>query len=112
MMGKSLNSEISRIARMVGKAGFEKFDGLIRLAAAMDLLQQEIRQAQPRPIALLGFSQGCMLAAQFVALHPDQVRAVVCIGGALKLPVSPPPPAAAPPPFRAAEWLWPVRSPI
>jgi len=40
--------------------------------------------AAGEPVALLGFSQGCYVAAHYAASHPDSaVRAVLCIGGSL-----------------------------
>ncbi len=61
------------------------------------LLAAHARHAAPRPVALLGFSQGCMVAAHFASTYPDLVRAVLCIGGDLKFAL-PDPPAADPRP--------------
>lgn len=59
------------------------------------LLAAHARHAAPRPVALLGFSQGCMLAAHFAAVRPELVRAVLCIGGELQFPLADPRPATA-----------------
>lgn len=58
-----------------------------------------ILPARPRPVALLGFSQGCMLAAHFAIAHPEAVKAIVCIGGALKFEPPVPPPGMPRPAF-------------
>lgn len=57
--------------------------GKADLIAATALLQAHIRSARGRPVALVGFSQGCFMAAHFAATHPQEVRAVLCIGGGL-----------------------------
>ncbi len=61
--------------------------GAAALRTAMALVEAEVQKAGKKPVALVGFSQGCMLAAHFVATHPDQVRAVLCFGGMLLAPV-------------------------
>ncbi len=65
--------------------------GRAALQAALDLVALQVQQAGNKPVALVGFSQGCMLAAHFVAAHPDAVRAVLCFGGTLIAPVHVPP---------------------
>jgi phospholipase/carboxylesterase len=57
--------------------------GHAAIIAAMDLVATQVRAAGKRPVALVGFSQGCMLAAHYAAAHPDQIRAVLCFGGML-----------------------------
>ena len=61
--------------------------GQAALTAALALVDAQVKAAGKRPVALVGFSQGCMLAAHYVAVHPDRARAVLCIGGGLILPV-------------------------
>ncbi len=61
--------------------------GQAALQEALELVDAQVRVAGKKPVALLGFSQGCMLAAHYVAAHPDRVRAVLCIGGMLLAPV-------------------------
>ena len=39
--------------------------------------------ARKRPVGLFGFSQGCMIILRYLALHPKQVAAAVCVGGAV-----------------------------
>ncbi len=51
------------------------------VVALMDRLKETYPEA-PAPV-LLGFSQGAMLALQVAARHPDRVRAVVALSGAL-----------------------------
>ena len=65
--------------------------GKAALAAAETLISQQVKAAGKKPVALVGFSQGCMLAAQYVAAHPDEIRAVLCFGGMLFAPVRVPP---------------------
>lgn len=65
--------------------------GQAALQASLDLVAAQVRQAGKKPVALVGFSQGCMLAAHYSAAHPDQVRAVLCFGGMLIAPIHVPP---------------------
>lgn len=52
--------------------------------AALGALHDHVSPAaRKRPVALLGFSQGCMIILRYVAQHPNQVAAAVCIGGAV-----------------------------
>ena len=74
-------------------AGSQWFDrqtpdqGAAALQASLALLDAQVKKAGNKPVALVGFSQGCMLAAHYAAAHPDQVRAVLCFGGMLIGPV-------------------------
>ncbi len=61
--------------------------GKAALATALDVVAAQVRLAGKRPVALVGFSQGCMVAAQYVAAHPQQLRAVLCFGGRLMQPI-------------------------
>lgn len=67
------------------------------IAADLRMIEAHIRSAQGRKVALVGFSQGCFVAAHFVAEHPEQVAAVVCLSGALAHPLELPPVTAKPP---------------
>lgn len=67
------------------------------MLAAERLVEAHVRSAPGRKVALLGFSQGCFVAAHFVAEHPSQVAAVVCISGALAYPLDAKPAATATP---------------
>jgi phospholipase/carboxylesterase len=69
------------------------------LEADYPALLAQIEHARPRPVALFGFSQGCMLAAHFAVAHPEAVRAIVCVGGALKFEPPVPPPGTPRPAF-------------
>ena len=57
--------------------------GKADLQAAESLLAAHVQSARGRRIALVGFSQGCFVAAHFAATHPQEVSAVLCIGGGL-----------------------------
>ena len=61
------------------------------LAALDDQVQSAVGQ---RPVALFGFSQGCMMILRYLAVHPGKASAAVCVGGAvvgdLALPGGPP----------------------
>ncbi len=64
--------------------------GKAALQAALALVAAQVAKAGKKPVALVGFSQGCMVAAHYVAAHPDQVRAALCFGGMLIAPVQVP----------------------
>ena len=61
--------------------------GQAALQAAIQQVAAQVRLAGKKHVALVGFSQGCMVAAHFAAAHPDQVRAVLCFGGMLIAPI-------------------------
>ena len=75
-------------------AGSQWFDrqvpdgGKAAMDAAVKLVDAQVTAAGKTPVALVGFSQGCMLASQYVAAHPDRVRAVLCFGGGFVLPAA------------------------
>lgn len=76
--------------------------GKADLAAAVALLDAHVRSARGRKLALVGFSQGCMLAAHYVATQQSRgeraADAVLCLSGALPHPVQPQAsPAPSPP---------------
>lgn len=79
-----------------GLVGAQWFDlqvpdgGKAALQTALDVVASQVRAAGKKPVALVGFSQGCMLAAQYAAAHPDQLRAVLCFGGRLVGPIAVP----------------------
>ncbi len=56
------------------------------LEQAAQLVEAHVRSAKNRKVALVGFSQGCFLAAHYAATRPDSVAAVLCIGGGLVYP--------------------------
>ena len=63
--------------------------------AALAALDDQVQPAVGhRPVALFGFSQGCMMILRYLALHPKKVSAAVCLGGAvvgdLAMPVGTP----------------------
>jgi phospholipase/carboxylesterase len=79
--------------------------GMADLQRAADLVRGHIASAgsrdlhngtQQRKVALVGFSQGCMLSAWFATRYPDAVQAVLCISGALPRPPDPAPAARRP----------------
>ena len=79
-----------------GAAWFSRQEGegaATEMARAIALVQAHAESARGRPIALVGFSQGCMTALQVVLAHPRLVDAVVCIGGRMlrepRMPVAP-----------------------
>lgn len=57
--------------------------GRADLDQALALVDVHVRSAGGRKVALVGFSQGCFVAAHYAVLHPDRVIAVVCAGGGL-----------------------------
>jgi len=61
--------------------------GKAALDAAIALVDGQVRKAGKKPVGLVGFSQGCMVAAHYTATYPDRVRAVLCFGGMLIAPV-------------------------
>ncbi|MSP92393.1 MAG: alpha/beta fold hydrolase [Myxococcales bacterium] len=64
--------------------------GSAELERALQYLDAHVRAAGPRQIALVGFSQGCFLAAAYLVQRPERVRVVLCIGGGLPtLPEAP-----------------------
>lgn len=56
--------------------------GRADLEASLRLLDAHV-QAAGRTVALVGFSQGCSVAAHYAIEHATAIRAVLCIGGAL-----------------------------
>lgn len=60
------------------------------------LIDAHVRQARGRKVALVGFSQGCMVAAHYAAAFPGSVAAVVCAGGALVFAPADVPPGPKP----------------
>lgn len=60
--------------------------GKADLADSLALVEAHVRSAKGRKVALVGFSQGCFLAAHFAAAHADTIDAVLCIGGGLVYP--------------------------
>lgn len=60
------------------------------------LIDAHVRQARGRKVAIVGFSQGCMVAAHYAAAHPSSIAAVICAGGALVFPPSEVPAGAKP----------------
>ncbi|MBM4345859.1 MAG: dienelactone hydrolase family protein [Deltaproteobacteria bacterium] len=57
--------------------------GKADLQAAEQLVAAHVQSARGRKVGLVGFSQGCFVAAHFAATHPQDVHAVLCIGGGL-----------------------------
>ncbi len=57
--------------------------GKADLQAAQNLVAAHVQSARGRKVGLVGFSQGCFVAAHFAATHPQDVAAVLCIGGGL-----------------------------
>jgi phospholipase/carboxylesterase len=53
------------------------------IASALAAIDEQVQLAGRRPLAMFGFSQGCMMLLRYVALHPQALRAGVCIGGAV-----------------------------
>lgn len=49
---------------------------------AVARVQAHVLQAGERPLAMVGFSQGCMTLLHYLARHPERMRAAICIGGA------------------------------
>ncbi len=64
--------------------------------AALALIDAHVRQARGRKVALVGFSQGCMIAAHYAAAYPGSLAAVLCAGGALVFPPADVPPGPKP----------------
>ncbi len=56
--------------------------GRADLEASLRLLDAHVRSAR-RTVVLVGFSQGCSVAAHYAVEHATAIRAVLCIGGAL-----------------------------
>jgi predicted esterase len=44
---------------------------------------QVLAAGSDRPVALFGFSQGCMMILHYLVAHPDHVRAAACVGGSV-----------------------------
>ncbi len=57
--------------------------GRADLDQALDLVDAHVRSAGSRKVALVGFSQGCFVAAHYAALHPQRIAAAICAGGGL-----------------------------
>lgn len=57
--------------------------GRADLDQAMALVDVHVRSGGARKVALVGFSQGCFVAAHYAAFHPERIAAVVCAGGGL-----------------------------
>lgn len=75
---------------MVGAQWFDQQmpdGGKAAMATALNVVAAQVRLAGKKPVALVGFSQGCMVAAQYVAAHPQQLRAVLCFSGRLMEPI-------------------------
>ncbi len=67
-----------------GAAWFSRKEGAgaaTEMERAVELIRSHAADARGRPLALVGFSQGCMTALQVVLAHPRLIDAVVCIGG-------------------------------
>lgn len=86
-----------------GLEGTQWFDrqapdgGHTALEDALKLLEKQVKLAGKKPVAIVGFSQGCMLALAYVTRHPQQVRGVLCVGGMLlETPHVPPGPHRTP----------------
>jgi predicted esterase len=83
-----------------GRMWFRSSDNPEQTRAGIEALYPMIaahaRAARPRPVAILGFSQGCMVAAHFAIAYPDLVQAVLCAGGGLKFAPPMPPPGPRP----------------
>ncbi len=68
-----------------GKAWFSDHRRAVpehEIDAAISAIDDQVRGAGKRPLAMVGFSQGCMILLRYLALHPHIIRAGVCIGGA------------------------------
>ncbi len=50
---------------------------------ALSAIDEQVHLAAGRPLAMLGFSQGCMVLLRYLAAHPQTLRAAVCMGGAV-----------------------------
>ncbi len=76
-------------------------EGISASVAAIHV--QVLSAGAGRPVALFGFSQGCMLIVHYLIAHPEQIKAAVCVGGSVVGPLgtptlgSPAAPAARPP---------------
>ena len=61
------------------------------ISASVAALHVQVRSAGAgRPVALFGFSQGCMLIVHYLIAHPEQIKAAVCIGGSVIGPLGTP----------------------
>lgn len=70
--------------------------GRAELQSAAALVDAHVKSARGRKVALVGFSQGCFLAAHYAATHPESIQAALCIGGGLAVPPEVPPAAHKP----------------
>lgn len=61
--------------------------------------QQVLSAGAGRPVALFGFSQGCMIILHYVVTHPGSIKAAACVGGSVVGALSTQPGGAARPPI-------------